>query len=429
MRIHEQTTLTEAIADGSATSGQMVIQIVTPGKGSSGYYSAQVCESAAPLVQAGTPMYLDHPTEAEEWQRPERSLRDLAAVFTEGARWDPANQRLVANAQVFAPYREVLTEMAPYIGVSIRGDGNIVEGALPTGGRGRVVESIDQIQSVDFVTKAGRGGKVLALLESARGDVNRRAVARGLSEATVNDTREQLNSQLTDAYGAENTWTSIRDFDDTTVWFYVESSDSDGTYQQTYTQDADGAITLTGERTEVRTVTTYVPVDPAGQTTKESKEDAMPNIEESELARLREADGRVTTLESERDTAVRERDDARRQLAEATARETARGRARTRVTEANGTLAPATVDRIIEAATVTVPLTEAGALDETAFDTAVDTARTSEETYLATLAESTGAGRPAGLGGAPVKEGEVTRKDSAAAIAEAFGRPTKKQED
>lgn len=428
-RIHEQVTLAEATAGGSVASGRFPIQVITPGQGSSGHYSAAVCESMAPLIQPGTPMYLDHPTESEEWQRPERSLRDLAAVFTEAGRWDADRQAVIAEAQVFAPYREVINEMAPYIGVSVRGDGTIVEGALPDGRRGRIVESVSRIKSVDFVTAAGRGGKVLALLESARGDVNDRAVARGFSEATVNDTREQLDVALKDTYGAENTWASVRDFDDSTVWFYVSSPDSEGTWQQDYTQSDAGAVTLTGDRIEVRSVTTYVPVSPAGQsTTTESEEDTMPNIEESELARLREADGRVTALEERATTAEQRAETAERQLAEARARDTARDRARIQVTEANGTLPAATVDRIVAAATATVPLTEAGVLDEAAFEARVTEARTAEETYLATLAAASGSdGRVTGLGLVPVREGdgEVTRKDSDAAIAEAFGRTPK----
>lgn len=499
-RIHEQATLAEAAAGGSVESGRFPIQVITPGQGSSGYYTPAVCEAAASLVQRGTPMYLDHPRESDQFERPERSLRDLAAVFTEAGHWDPERQAVIAEAQVFAPYREVITEMAPYIGVSVLADGKIVEGALPGGGRGKVVESIDRIQSVDFVTKAGRGGKVLALLESARitesanvgqhmesrihqhftnqadnmaadGRLTREeritlsgaigdaldafhqrvqadaphlfqrdpmhpaptatpaaAAAASMSEAATNDTREALDQAIKDAYGADKVWVGVRDFDpDTsTVWFNQCAPDSDALYQLGYTVADNGDISLTGTPVEVRTVTTYVPVNPAGQpTTQESEEDTMPNIEESELARLREADGRVQTLESERDTAVRERDEVRHQLAESQARETARGRARTRITEANAALPAATVDRIVEAATRTVPLTEAGALDEAAFDTAVEAARTAEETYLATLAEASGAGRVTGLGLVPVKEGEVTRKDTAVVIAEAFGRQPK----
>ena len=48
-----------------------------------------------------------------------------------------------------------------------------------------------------------------------------------------------------------------------------------------------------------------------------------------------------------------------------------------------------------------MPLTEAGELDTAALDTAVDTARTAEETYLAGLAEAAGVGSVSGFGGTP----------------------------
>lgn len=493
-QIHEQTTLAEAAVAGSARSGRMTIQVITPGQGSSGSYSAAVCEAAAPLVAAGTPMYLDHPTEADDFQRPERSLRDLAAVFEGPGRWDPDRGAVVAQAKVFSPYREVLTEMAPYIGVSVRGDGEIDR-------RTGIVESITSIASVDFVTKAGRGGKVLDVIESARSHTDEtlvagalleakydaeqlaallkkghairndngdpsypiddvadlrnaiRAVGRGgadhdrirkyvakrakeldqadlipdswgsdgsmkesaaLRESSANDTQQALSDAVTEAYGSgDTTYSWVRDYDPDTglVYFDVRSPGQSATFQQTYSIGEDGTASLTGTRTEVNVRTTYVPVSPAGRpTTQESEEDTMPNIEESELAQLREAAGRVSTLESERDTIQAERDQARRELAESRATETARTRARSRVTEANGTLPAATVDRIVEAATRQVPLTEAGGLDETAFDTAVDAARTAEETYLAGLAEASGAGRVTGLGGFPVAEGDEEAK-------------------
>jgi hypothetical protein len=510
-RFHEQATLAEAVASGSAAAGRMLIQVITPGQGSSGYYSPAVCEAAAPLVRAGTPMYLDHPTESEDFERPERSLRDLVAVFTGVGQWDADRQAVVAEARVFAPYREVISEMAPYIGVSVRGDGRIVEGDV-NGTRRKVVESISKIMSVDFVTAAGRGGRVLELLESARvqesrnigqwvesrihrdftvmaddmagdgrltreeriqmssaiGDAlaafvsnleanapqlyqrdlwddPRDTVAAALEAAgrrvpikvtealpggmTANDLRDALCDAVKQAYPAADVYAWVRDYTDTWVVFEVDGDTPDkGTFRQSYTvTDAD--VTLADDRTEVQSVTTYVPVNPAGRTTtQESEEDTMPNIEESELAQLREAAGRVSTLESERDTERQGRVAAERQLAESTARETARTRARTRVTEANSALPAATVDRIVAAATATVPLTEAGVLDQAAFDTRVDEARTSEETYLASLAEASGAGRVVGLGGFPIAESgeeQKLRESNDKQRAAMFGRQSK----
>lgn len=148
----------------------------------------------------------------------------------------------------------------------------------------------------------------------------------------------------------------------------------------------------------------------------------MPNIEEARLRELEEASGRVPTLESERDTAVSERDEARRERDELRAREAASTRARTRVIEANGDLPNATVDRIVAEATRTVPLTENGELDQAAFDTATDAARTAEETYLAGLRESAGIGSPRGLGRTKTPDDtEVSEADLEDELGDVFG--------
>lgn len=403
--VQEMTPLGEAKV---SPSGRMRVHAITAGVGSSGYYSPEVLQEAADnkLIAKGTPLFFDHPSESDRFDRPGRSVRDIAAVFTDAATYDAAEQALVGDIQVFSPYRDLLTEMGPHIGLSISGSATDVTEGEVDGNRVPVVEGLAAIDSVDWVTRAGRGGKVVGLLESAR--VNKRALGRGISEATVNDTRSALDNLLKDAYGGDKTWVYVQDFDDKNVWFQVDDSGDSGTFGQPYSTDANGVVALTGDRTEVRVVTTYVPTtrsDSTNTTTQESEEDTMPNIEESELARLREADGRVPTLTTERDTAVQERDEARRELAEARARDGAATHARTRVTEANATLPTAAVDRIVAAATATIPLTEAGVLDEAALDTAVDAARTAEEKYLATLVESTGGGLT-GFGES-AKDGEV----------------------
>jgi len=68
---------------------------------------------------------------------------------------------------VLPQYREVIDSLAPYIGVSIRAHGSFNEGEVE-GRKGRVITKIAKGESVDFVTKPGAGGKVLAMMESLR---------------------------------------------------------------------------------------------------------------------------------------------------------------------------------------------------------------------------------------------------------------------
>lgn len=163
-------TLTESTA-AIDDDGTISLKIIQPGWGSSGYYPAEVLESDGPTAfPAGTHMYWDHPTDSDELERPERSLRDLAAVTVTEANWDPTGPEgpgLYADAQVFTPYATLIEEMAPHIGVSIRAAG-YTEAGEAEGRSGPIVESIGPGRSVDFVTTAGAGGQVLALFESAR---------------------------------------------------------------------------------------------------------------------------------------------------------------------------------------------------------------------------------------------------------------------
>ena len=70
----------------------------------------------------------------------------------------------------------------------------------------------------------------------------------------------------------------------------------------------------------------------------------------------------------------------------------------------------ATVDRIV--ATATAPLTESGQLASAALDTALDAARSAEETYLAALAEAAGVGSISGFGGQAARRpgGQAARR-------------------
>lgn len=147
------------------------IKIIAPGWGSSGYYKADVLETDGPKVfKKGTKQYWDHPTRTEEAERPERSLKDLAGVLVEDARYEkshPKGPGLYAKTEVFGHYAESLDSLAPHIGVSIRASGKGRHGEAE-GRKGPIIESIVSAKSIDFVTQPGAGGQVLSLFEAAR---------------------------------------------------------------------------------------------------------------------------------------------------------------------------------------------------------------------------------------------------------------------
>lgn len=437
--VEQGRLITEALPAGGDADIRMV-QVITPGWGSSGYYSAEVLQAAceAGLFAAGTHMHLDHQTRAGARDLPERSVKDIAAVLDEAGSWDPVGQRVIAPVKVMGPYVEQIDALAPYIGVSISGSATDVKIGTFEGRTGPVIEGLAQIDSVDFVTRAGRGGKVLVAesaeqLTTEAQAVNALAVTHGVDEATVNDIRKALTTLLQDAYASDQTWVWVRDFDQTTVWFDVESQNVNGLFGQAYALADDGAVSLEGEAFEVRIVTTYEPVTappgasessstepaapaaesvpatrPDGNTTQ--KEGAMPEIkiDEAEHGRLVEAAGRVTALEAENS----ELKAKNAELAESAA-------ATARISRAKEIVAEAKVfdDLQTKGLLADLPIKD-GVLDEAAF---TETVKTAAEK----LAESRGRGTGivTGFGGTPVQNGgaDVSEADLDALDSIAFG--------
>jgi len=277
------TLLKETATLTPKAGGRAKIGIITPGTGSSGVYPKETIEAAGrdKVFGQGLHMYLDHATEAQEWQRPEGSLRDLVGVLTEDAHWDDEVGGLVAEAKIFSHWKPIIAEMAEDIGVSIRASGEVSESSGQ-----RVVTKLTEARSVDFVTKAGRGGKVLELLESAR-----------FNEATAEEIRRLLQDAIKNTHGAENTWVWLRDYDDAHVWFDLDTDDSNTTLEQAYSIDGVN-VTLTGTATEVVPTTTFVPKQtnpaPAGkEPTQESEQKEKANMADTtDTSRVAEADSK-----------------------------------------------------------------------------------------------------------------------------------------
>ena len=147
----------------SLGDGKYRIRIIVPGQGSSGIYTAENLAESAPLFKAGTEMFIDHPTESEEWERPERSIRDYAGVFLEDATVGE-DGALYTVCKVFSGVNELIKDKWEHIGVSIN-----AWCADPISENG-IVPPIAGVRSVDFVTTPGAGGAIIDLLESNRND-------------------------------------------------------------------------------------------------------------------------------------------------------------------------------------------------------------------------------------------------------------------
>jgi hypothetical protein len=152
--------------------GTAYLKLISPGRGTSGYYPAEVLERDGPKVfPAGTKNFWNHQTDAEEAARPEGDLRDLASVLTEDAHFEhngPTGPGLYAKAKVFEQFRQPVDDLAKHIGMSIRASGKAREGTAPDGKRGQIIQALTRGQSVDYVTTPGAGGQILQLFEAAR---------------------------------------------------------------------------------------------------------------------------------------------------------------------------------------------------------------------------------------------------------------------
>jgi hypothetical protein len=170
--------------------GSMRIKLMRDGWGSSAFYPEEVIKRDGPKVfPKGTKMYADHPGVLDEKNRPERSIKDIAAVTTSDAAWDvdPKGGRgLYANAKVVDTWRPQIESLAEHIGTSIRAMGTGSRGERD-GRTGLILEKFTSGKSIDFVTEAGADGKIISLAESAR------------SRATEEDAMTDENKELTEA--------------------------------------------------------------------------------------------------------------------------------------------------------------------------------------------------------------------------------------
>lgn len=285
--------------------GTVGIKIIGPGWGSSGFYERGVLERDVPRVFGpGTHMYWNHPTMSEAMERPERDLRDLAAVVVSQPRWEEQGSQgpgMYAEAAVFAGYREAVDEIAEHIGVSIRGDG-ITEFGKADGRQGVIVKEIAKGHSVDFVTKPGAGGRITKIFESAPGGERLPApsiqqflteagrVLSAANEAKLRTALEQLNAVLSQMVVA-----------DEPMMQQTEVSESAPMYMNIGGVPVPLAVT-TAATSGTGYVATYIPRESAAA-------EPLNDIQESERMELQEAQEalaeRERTIQEQRATIAR----------------------------------------------------------------------------------------------------------------------------
>ena len=149
----------------------MDVQIIEPGWGNKNdnhYYSREMLRRDARAFE-GVKMYATDHVEREKSVRTEVSqIIECPVRFTESG-------APVARVAIYDPDFDFSVRQRSKAGklgdlqCSILADGQVKEGFELGGRKGKSVERIIEAKSVDWVTRAGAGGKALALVESEQG--------------------------------------------------------------------------------------------------------------------------------------------------------------------------------------------------------------------------------------------------------------------
>lgn len=154
----ESARLVEA-AGGRPTATRFRARLIAGDvQGSSGYYPAATLRESAGAFHVDLPVYLDHPSVSDSYERPERSVRDLAGRLVETATYQ--GDGLYSTIEVFPHMAPLVESLADFIGLSIRASGE-VEPSTSGSIRGPIVTAITEAASVDLVTAAGAGGRLM----------------------------------------------------------------------------------------------------------------------------------------------------------------------------------------------------------------------------------------------------------------------------
>lgn len=197
-------------------SGDLVIVIIEAGANFNKrrYYPKKTLQESADIY-AGLKMYLDHPTDAEEAAKPERSIEDWLSTIKES--WYEDGM-VLGRVHIHKPWlKEAMKDpvFRQEIGVSINASGRAHVGEID-GQQMQIMDAISSAKSVDWVTEAGARGRVLQLMESAKIEQEHKEIENmnikefkekhaELYKQIETDIRENLSkgTQLTEAQIAE----------------------------------------------------------------------------------------------------------------------------------------------------------------------------------------------------------------------------------
>lgn len=190
--LRESVSLAEAIGGGTIfdDEGNVPIHVIRPGIGKgvgNHLYEAEMLRQNAHKF-SGWKMYVDHesPQARKAAGGLPRSTRDLGGRIVE-AEWDPTvppdpargygQGAVVAKAKPTPWIKELIENDPEILEASIAASATGVRPVVREGKKVWLVEGIDDRGSVDWVTEAGAGGRVAALLEAVANEEGAEDVA------------------------------------------------------------------------------------------------------------------------------------------------------------------------------------------------------------------------------------------------------------
>ena len=137
--------------------------LVKSGWGSKMYYPAEMLAKEGPKhFKAGTPVFFDH---MEGDPDGIGKVRDLAGELATDAVYDAQEGGLVAEVEIYEHNQAIVKGLKDRVGLSIRARAKYGRGSME-GRSGRIATGLVFARSVDLVTKAGAGGRMLDVIES-----------------------------------------------------------------------------------------------------------------------------------------------------------------------------------------------------------------------------------------------------------------------
>lgn len=165
--------------------------------GSSAYYPAEVlARDAEAVFVPGTKMYENHFTESEEGERPEGDVSKMVGKLISHGVYEadnPEGPGVYADVEFYPSYVDRINEIGDDVGLSVRGKAASENNEM-AGRFGPVVTQLATIHSVDVVTTAGAGGKIVSILESAGPMAGEPIYTEGEQSVTV--TKDEFTAGL-----------------------------------------------------------------------------------------------------------------------------------------------------------------------------------------------------------------------------------------